>query len=235
MRATSKTKWTTAFLVLVCLLVAALPCFQFSPVSAAVDGHADYVSTDTREGRLAVFDNVWETIDERYYDPHFGGIDWNAPRMMFRQAAADARGSYELYEVLRRMVASLRDPHTRVYSPEEKFDWWNPRFVSVGLTIREIEGVPTVVQVDPKSDPARAGIRAGDQLESIDGVSASSLATSSRVLMESQRRIWSSNESGQASRFFTQTDQEGFGRWRPYWKAWPAAALNLVGREGLAR
>ncbi len=187
----SKTKWTTAFLVLVCSLVAVLPYFQFSPTFASVDGHADYVSTDTREGRLAVFDNVWETIDERYYDPHFAGIDWNAPRTMFRQAAADARGSYELYEVLRRMVSSLRDPHTRVYSPEEKFDWWNPRFVSMGLTIREIEGVPTVVQVDPKSDPARAGIRAGDQLESIDGVSASYLVEqrigASQSLLHSNR------------------------------------------------
>ena len=54
----------------------------------------------------------------------------------------------ELYEVLRQMIASLKDAHTRVYSPEEKFDWWNPRFVTVGLTVREVEGVPTVFQVE---------------------------------------------------------------------------------------
>src|SRR4029079_11747251 len=103
------------------------------------------------------------------------GVDWNGPRTMFRKAAADAQGRCELYDVFRLIVRSVRVPHTRVYSTEEKFDWWNPRFVSVGMIIREIEGVPTVVQVDPQSEPARAGIRAGDQLESVDGVSTSSL------------------------------------------------------------
>jgi C-terminal processing protease CtpA/Prc len=53
------------------------------------------------------------------------------------------------------MIASLRDAHTRVYSPDEKFDWWNPRFVTVGLTVREVEGVPTVIQVEPGSAAAK--------------------------------------------------------------------------------
>ena len=36
----------------------------------------------------------------------------------------------EFYEVIRKMIGSFRDAHTRVYAPEEKFDWWSPRFVS---------------------------------------------------------------------------------------------------------
>jgi len=183
-KVTSQNKWRTGFIGLVCSFIAACVVIQFPATTVVATRSAaavaerlrrEYVSTETREGRLAVFDNVWETIDERYYDPGFGGVDWNGPRTAFRKAAADAQGSRELYEVLRRMVRSLRDPHTRVYSPEEKFDWWNPRFVTVGMIVREIEGVPTVVQVDPKSEPARAGIRAGDQLESVDGVSTSYL------------------------------------------------------------
>ena len=38
------------------------------------------VSTATVEGRLAVFDDVWETIQARYYDSSFNGIDWQATR-----------------------------------------------------------------------------------------------------------------------------------------------------------
>jgi len=124
---------------------------------------------------LAVFDDLWETIQSRYYDPAFRGIDWNAKRTTFRPAAAEASGTQEFYEVLRQMVASLRDAHTRVYSPEEKFDWWNPRFVTAGLTIREIETLPTVVQVESNSDPARAGIRPGDVIVKIDDVPATNL------------------------------------------------------------
>jgi carboxyl-terminal processing protease len=68
------------------------------------------------------------------------------------------------------MIASLKDPHTRVYSPDEKFDWWNPRYVTVGLTVREIEGVPTVVHVEPNSEADRTEIRPGDTIASLDGV-----------------------------------------------------------------
>jgi carboxyl-terminal processing protease len=42
--------------------------------------------------------------------------------------------------------------------------------VTVGLTIREIEGVLTVVQVEPNSAADRTGIRPGDVIVSIDGV-----------------------------------------------------------------
>ncbi|HEX6046678.1 MAG TPA: S41 family peptidase [Pyrinomonadaceae bacterium] len=137
--------------------------------SAARDG-SSVVSTATLEGRLIVFDDVWETILERYYDPTLNGINWQEKRASFRPAAAKANSTHEFYEVLRQMIGSLKDAHTRVYSPDEKFDWWNPRYVTVGLTIREVEGVPAVVQVDPNSGADRAGIRPGDVIVSVEGV-----------------------------------------------------------------
>src|SRR5690349_21167324 len=69
---------------------------------------------------------------------------------------------------MRQMIASLRDAHTRIYSPDEKFDWWSPRFVTVGVTIREIQGVPTVIYVEPTSAAAKTDIRPGDVIVSID-------------------------------------------------------------------
>lgn len=152
------------------LAVFALAIFPFTSVRvshAALDD-SSLVSTATLEGRLAVFDDVWETIQERYYDPRFHGVDWQAKRATFRAVAGRASGSNELYEVLRQMIASLKDAHTRVYSPDEKFDWWNPRFVTVGITIREVEGVPTVIQVEPGSVASKTEIRPGDTIISID-------------------------------------------------------------------
>jgi carboxyl-terminal processing protease len=155
-----------AFSMALCALV--LGVWFAQPAVRASRDDSSLVSTATPEGRLAVFDDVWETIQERYYDPKFHGIDWQAKRNVFRPAAARASGTHEFYEVLRQMIASLKDAHTRVYSPDEKFDWWSPRFITVGLAIREIEGSPTVIQVEPNSAAARTDIRPGDVIVSID-------------------------------------------------------------------
>src|SRR5215212_10622927 len=77
------------------------------------------VSTITREGRLAVFDDIWETIQQRYYDPNLHGVDWQSKRISYRPLAADASTSQEFYDIVRQMILSLKDPHTRVYAPEE--------------------------------------------------------------------------------------------------------------------
>src|SRR6185503_706454 len=158
------------------LLGAPVPLFPRSPIPLSPD--AILVSTSTREGRLAVFDDAWARINERYYDQTFNGLDWDVQRTTFRPLAAKAGSSEELYAVLRRMIASLNDPHTRVFAPEEKSDWWRPRFVSVGLALAEIEGVPTVVKVDNNSPAQRAGVRAGDVIESVNGEAALALVKS---------------------------------------------------------
>src|SRR6476469_2585913 len=92
--------------LLIALLVSQLAVTR---VTRAARDDSSLVSTATVEGRLAVFDDVWETIEDRYYDPKFHGIDWQAKRNVFRPAAARASGTHEFYEVLRQMIASLRD------------------------------------------------------------------------------------------------------------------------------
>jgi carboxyl-terminal processing protease len=156
------------FVVLVLALVVSQ--LAITRVARAVHDDSTPVSTATVEGRLAVFDDAWETIQDRYYDPKFHGIDWQAKRTTFRPVAARAGNTQEFYDVLRQMIASLRDAHTRVYSPDEKFDWWSPRFVTVGLAVREVEGAPTVIQVEAGTAASRTDIKQGDVIVSVDDV-----------------------------------------------------------------
>ena len=176
-----KRNWRWARTVVLALLLSfsiPLPLFPRSPLPPTSLSDAALVSTATPEGRLAVFDDAWARINERYYDQTFHGLDWEAQRTIFRAQAAKAASAPDLYAVLRRMIASLNDPHTRVFSPEEKFEWWRPRFVTVGFAVAEIAGLPTVIKVDDKAEAERAGVRAGDVIETVNGEPALALVNS---------------------------------------------------------
>nr|MDQ3745715.1 S41 family peptidase [Acidobacteriota bacterium] len=132
-------------------------------------------SASAREERLKVFDEVWEQVRERYFDPSLRGVDWQEVRRSLRPRAAEAAGEGELYAVLRRMLGTLRDPHTRVFEPGESDDWRVQRYVSVGVSVRELAGEVVVTDVEGGSEAERVGLRAGDAVLSVDGESASSL------------------------------------------------------------
>ena len=149
---------TLALCALGCLLLLA-------PAGGA--RRAEYAST--QEGRLRIFDEVWEQVSERYFDPSFHGVNWESLRAELRPRAAEARGGAELYAVLRRMLGSLRDPHTRVYAPGESDDWRVHRYVSVGVAVRELDGQVVVTDVEHDSQARRAGLRAGDAVLTLDG------------------------------------------------------------------
>jgi carboxyl-terminal processing protease len=152
------------------ILSVALLLFAFGlrPFAFTAKAGASPVSTATREGRLAVFDDVWETVRVRYYDPALHGIDWQAERAKFRPLAADAQSAAEFYAILRRMIGQLRDAHTRIFAPDERSDWQHPRFISVGVSVREVNGQAVVTRVERGSDASRAGLRAGDSITSVD-------------------------------------------------------------------
>jgi carboxyl-terminal processing protease len=125
---------------------------------------------NTREDRLRVFDQVWRSIFDNYYDKRYGGVDWRLQREIFRPQAEAARNSPELYRVLRQMISKLGDAHTRIYAPEDGFDRNRPSGTTVGVAVRRIEGKPVVTWVDPSSEAARQGIRPGFAISRIDGM-----------------------------------------------------------------
>lgn len=161
-----------ALCALVCLLALA-PATPGGRAAFAEGAGPDAYST--AEARLRIFDEVWEQVSERYFDPDFQGVDWREARSRFRSLAASARGRAELYEVMRRMLGLLRDPHTRVFAPGESADWRVQRYVSVGVSVRELGDQVVVTDVERDSEAEEAGLRAGDAVLALDGEPAATL------------------------------------------------------------
>ena len=169
-----------------CLCVSVVRCFlaalfvltftlaHGSGRAGAAAGVVEYAST--REGRLRIFDEVWEEVRERYFDPGLQGVDWERVREQFRPRAAEAPDAAGLYAVLRRMLGALHDPHTRVFAPGESPDWRVQHYVSVGVAVRELGGQLVVTDVERDSEAEDAGLRPGDAVLALDGEPAAALA-----------------------------------------------------------
>jgi carboxyl-terminal processing protease len=119
--------------------------------------------------RREIFEEVWEAIHEKYYDPNFNGVDWFKVREDYRPRIDAAKTDDEFYLLMKRMVAELRDAHTRFHTPRERRQRERSFTVGVGIALSEVEGQIAITAVESDSEAYLAGLRAGMILRSVDG------------------------------------------------------------------
>ena len=119
--------------------------------------------------RVEVFEEVWETINEKYYNASFNGVDWRGVRDRYRVLVDKARSDADFYVVLKQMVGELRDAHTRFHTPEQRRERERLLAVSAGVSLFDVEGKTVVVGVEPDSEASRAGVEVGMIVLTIDG------------------------------------------------------------------
>src|SRR5262249_34994135 len=68
---------------------------------------------------LAVFDQVWDLVNQRFYDAKFNGVDWAAMRDKYRPLAEAAPDADAQAEVIERMLAELGASHTARYRQDD--------------------------------------------------------------------------------------------------------------------
>jgi len=132
------------------------------------------VAPETIQRNLESFDFVWKTIRDQHFDPTLGGLDWQAVHDELRPKMEGAKKSEEARAVLIDMISRLHQSHfsiipASVYenidAPAKKGD----RGGSTGIESRVIGGKAFVTSVMPGAPAARAGIRTGWEIRTIDG------------------------------------------------------------------
>src|SRR5438132_11755779 len=121
--------------------------------SQAVDKRA--LESLAAKDRMEVFETVWKTVADEYYNYNPAFADWATVRERYRARVEATKNDDEFYALLNNMLLrELQDFHTGFAAPNEQ-----PR--SNGLSVNEVEGKVVVARVEPDSDAARAGVKPG--------------------------------------------------------------------------
>jgi len=120
---------------------------------------------------------VWSTVRDRHPDPKLNGLNWQAIHDQTRPRIAAAKSIDEVREILREMLAKLGASHYAIipkemYEPIRDAPAGN---ANPGITPVLTGGKALVGSVDPDSPAAKAGMKPGMEIESINGAAVDSL------------------------------------------------------------
>jgi C-terminal peptidase prc len=126
--------------------------------------------------RVAVFQQAWELVRDRYVYVDYHGQDWIAVHDEFLPKVESESDTPAFYDLMRALIDRLDDGHSRFADPDEA-SWEDAHQQAadepvgdMGLFGAMLGEAFRVLEVAPGSPAAQAGIRRGDILRAVDGI-----------------------------------------------------------------
>ncbi len=113
-----------------------------------------------------ILQRIQTRVVDEYYDPSFGGFDFNGRCEQARERLARANSNSEMFRIIGQVFLDLDDSHTRFLPPRRAAkieQGWAQMVVGDACFVRSVQ---------EKSDAHAKGLRPGDRIESIDGLPA---------------------------------------------------------------
>ena len=144
-------------------------------------GFAQPGPESTPQIRKKTFAMVWQTVNDKFYDPNFRGVDWRAVHDRYAPQVAAVKTDAELYNTLNAMLSELKVSHMQILTPEQISASKAPP-AATGVGLREIENQIVVTRVIEGSSAATAGIKPGYVIVKVGGDPVKSLVDAQRKL-----------------------------------------------------
>lgn len=153
-----------AFLFILLLFSAYLPIYAQSVSTVAPEA-----SGNISEIRLQTFEKVWNTVNEKHFDPTFGGVDWKKAGETFKPKALSAATDDEFYAVLQEMLGELKQSHFGILPPNAQITSTAFGEGEIGIDIQFIDKQVVVSKVAAASPAEKSGLKTGFIIKKVDG------------------------------------------------------------------
>ena len=121
---------------------------------------------------LNTFEIVWNKVNETYFDPTFGGLNWIDVHDRYQPKIASAKNDEDFHSLVNKMLWELKVSHA-AFIPPGFFAAVEPIVFAkggIGINMRMLNGNAVITSVDPESPGHRAGLRSGFIIQAIDSI-----------------------------------------------------------------
>ncbi|HEY8189016.1 MAG TPA: S41 family peptidase [Pyrinomonadaceae bacterium] len=187
---TFKLRLPIALLFLLLLAVRVPATLGQQPLASPSPASQALVHPDLAK-RQEAFQIVWGTVNDLFYDPEFGGVNWAKVRERYEPLVSRVSSDREFHMLLQQMLNELHQSHFMVVpkeaipkirvakDPEDStasdadavdaeevlnninYKLTDRLLTGIGIDLRVLGGSAVVTRVEPGSTAARAGLRPG--------------------------------------------------------------------------
>jgi carboxyl-terminal processing protease len=73
---------------------------------------------ETAASYSQLYESLWSTVNEHFYDPHFQGVDWKGVKERFRERAEAIEDDAQFASLASEMLAEIPSSHLHIVVPE---------------------------------------------------------------------------------------------------------------------
>lgn len=134
---------------------------------------------------VRIFEIVWNRVNDTYYDPAFGGLDWKGIHDRYLPEIKVVENDQDFYRLVNRMLWELNVSHANLIPPGNlaRSEPLVCAEASPGFDIRLLDGEAVITSVISGSPAWEAGLRPGYVIQAVDGIPVEKIVQEAESLM----------------------------------------------------
>ncbi|AFZ17256.1 S41 family peptidase [Allocoleopsis franciscana] len=138
----------------------------------------------------ATLNEVWQEVNDHFFDPNFNGVNWKAKRQEYENQLKPVQSLEEASVVINQMLSELKTSHTHFYTKQEPayyqllgifnrgsfrkeleriFSNGKLDYTGIGIFTKDINGKIFISGVIDGTPAAQSGLKVGDEVIAVDG------------------------------------------------------------------